>query len=267
MFGLAALLSIAAGLLLRITLRRPRSHRIHGPAPHVQGTADGLHRGRHPDLRWIFGLAFVQTYTRGALNVFTVVIAFELLDQGDSGVAALSAAVGVGGIVGSLAVSWLVGSRHLGLWFVVALACWGAPIALMGAAPLPPLIYLLTAVVGVANAVVDVPIFTLPVRLVRDVVLARAFGVFESVITAGMALGSIATRWPSTCWACGGRWRPPAPPAGAGPSMAAHGALDARLTVATRRSTCSRPRPCSASCRCPASSTSPPAPPPVPRRR
>lgn len=194
-FTAAALLSfVAAVMLLGIRYEAPER-----PAPPervhlVREAVDGLRAvSANRDLRRIFGLGFAQTYTRGALNVFTVVIAFELLDQGDTGVAALSAAVGVGGVIGSLGVSLLVGSRHLGAWLVAALVLWGTPIAVIGAVPEAIVAYALIAVIGVANAVIDVPLFTLPVRLVRDDVLSRVFGVFESIITIGVALGSALT--------------------------------------------------------------------------
>ena len=194
-FGAASVLSLlSAVLLLRIDYDAPTA-----PAPVervslVRRTVDGLRTvRRHRDLRWIFALGLAQTYVRGALNVFIVVIALDLLDLGDAGVAGLSAAVGVGGLLGAVGVSLLVGSRHLGAWFAIALAAWGAPIALIGVFPEVLVAYALIAVVGLANAVIDVPIFTLPVRLVRDDVLSRVFGLFESVVAIGVALGSAVT--------------------------------------------------------------------------
>ncbi|MET0884319.1 MAG: cyclic nucleotide-binding domain-containing protein, partial [Acidimicrobiales bacterium] len=74
-----------------------------------------------------------------------------------------------------------------------ALVLWGAPIAVIGAVPVTAVAFALIAVIGVANAIIDVPLFTLPVRLVRDDVLTRVFGVFESIITIGVALGSALT--------------------------------------------------------------------------
>ena len=76
----------------------------------------------------MFGLGFAQTIVRGALNVFIVVVAFDLLRTDDSGVATLAAALGVGGLLGSFGASLLVGSRHLGAWLALALALWGLPI-------------------------------------------------------------------------------------------------------------------------------------------
>jgi len=194
-FGAAAALSlIAAALLLRIGYDAPARTEPTERTRLVQGAADGLKAvAGHRDLRLLFGLGFAQTYVRGSLNVFTVVIAFDLLDLGDAGVAALTAAVGVGGLIGALGVSLLVGSRHLGVWLLIALVLWGAPIAVIGAVPVTAVAFALIAVIGVANAIIDVPLFTLPVRLVRDDVLTRVFGVFESIITIGVALGSALT--------------------------------------------------------------------------
>ena len=143
----------------------------------------------HRDLRLVFGLGFAQTVVRGALNVFIVVVAFDLLRTDDSGVATLAAALGVGGVLGSFGASLLVGSRHLGAWLSLALALWGLPIVAMGAVSRQLLDFALIAVVGVANAIIDVPLFTLPVRLVSDAVLARAFGVFEALIALGVGSG------------------------------------------------------------------------------
>ena len=145
----------------------------------------------HRDLVLLFGLGFAQTVVRGALNVFIVVVALALLGSGDAGVAALSAAVGAGGVLGSLGVSLLVGSRHLGAWLAIALVMWGAPIVLIGVVPSDASAFVLLAVVGLGNAIADVPFFTLPVRLVPDAVLARVFGVFESLVALGVAVGSV----------------------------------------------------------------------------
>ena len=63
----------------------------------------------------------------------------------------------------------------------------------MGAVSRQVLDFALIAVVGIANALIDVPLFTLPVRLVSDAVLARAFGVFEALIALGVGIGSVAS--------------------------------------------------------------------------
>jgi MFS family permease len=194
-FAAAVLSAAAAVVLLRlrpdVTVRSASTER---PPRLTQDALDGFRAvARHPDLRLVFGAAFAQTCVRGALNVLIVVISFDLLDTGDSGVALLSAAFGAGGVIGALAASFLVGSRHLGRWLFIGLVLWGAPIAVIGAVPRLLVVVALVAVVGVANAVIDIPIFTMPVRLASHVVLARVFGVLESLIAIGVAIGAALT--------------------------------------------------------------------------
>lgn len=192
-FAAVAIISVLSALpLLRVSYdHAPPAVPSHRPQLRQQA-AEGLHAVLGDrDLRLIFGLGFAQTFVRGALNVFTVVVALELLETGESGVAALSAAVGAGGIIGAVAVTFLIGSRHLGMWLAVALVLWGTPIALIGAAPNKVLAFALLAVVGLANAFIDIPLFSLPVRFAEDAVLARAFGVFESMVALGVGLGSL----------------------------------------------------------------------------
>lgn len=192
-FGATAALSLASAIfLLRLRYEVPsRTEPSHRPSL-LRDTAEGIRAvSGQQDLILVFGLGFAQSAVRGALSVFTVVLALELLDVGEPGVGALSAALGAGGVLGSLAVSLLVGSRHLGAWLALALALWGTPIALIGAVPTEVAAYGLLAVVGLANAIIDVPLFTLPVRLASDTVLARVFGVFESLVALGAGVGSV----------------------------------------------------------------------------
>ena len=127
---LRALRASPRSRLLRIrydVIERPPTER-----PHVLREVARGHPDRRPATASCGSCtpaSFAQTYVRGALNVLMVVVAFDLLDTGESGVAALAAAFGVGGIVGSFAGSLLAGTRHLGRWLVAALALWGAPIA------------------------------------------------------------------------------------------------------------------------------------------
>jgi MFS family permease len=193
-FIAAAALSLAAALqLMRIRYEAPP--RVAAARPAIgRDAVEGIRAvARHPDLIMIFGLGFAQTIVRGALNVFIVVVALGQLHTGDAGVAALSAALGAGGVIGSLGVSLLVGSRHLGAWLAVAMVLWGIPIALIGVSQTKVAAFALVAVVGLGNAIGDVPFFTLPVRLAPDAVLARVFGVFESLISLGVGIGSVLT--------------------------------------------------------------------------
>src|SRR5215208_7662408 len=83
----------------------------------------------------ITALGVAQTFTRGCLTVFTVVVAIDLLDLGDAGVGVLNAAVGAGGVLGSILAFGLVRRSGLASWFGVGIALFGAPLALIGVVP------------------------------------------------------------------------------------------------------------------------------------
>ena len=147
--------------------------------------------GADSRLRLIVGLFAAQTFVAGALNVLIVVMALELLDLGESGVGLLTSADGIGGLLGAAAAIVLVGRRRIASSFGVGLVLWGLPIALIGAWPTPATALVLLAVVGIGNTVADVAGLTLLQRAVPEVVLARVFGVLESLVLGAIALGAV----------------------------------------------------------------------------
>ncbi|HET9420145.1 MAG TPA: MFS transporter [Nocardioides sp.] len=148
---------------------------------------------RNGDLALIMGLAVAQTLTRGALTVLTVVVAIDLLETGETGVGLLTAAIGAGAVLGSLAASLLVDTRSLGGWFAVGVALWGVPVLMIGVVPEQSAALGLLACVGVGNALIDLGGFTLLGRITPDEVLARVFGVLESLVALSMGVGAIVT--------------------------------------------------------------------------
>ena len=142
-------------------------------------------------LALITGLGVVQTFTRGCLTVFIVVVAINLLRTGNPGVGILTAAVGAGGMLGSLLAFGLVGRGRLALWFGVGVALFGAPLIVVGAVPEPVPTLLLLGLIGIGNALIDVGGFTLLARLTDETVLARMFAGFEAILTLGVAAGSL----------------------------------------------------------------------------
>jgi MFS family permease len=194
-FALAAALALCSGLLLLgLTYEAPPR-----AAPEPLGriaaeTVDGFRAlRRYPSAGLLFALALTQTFTRGALNVFLVVVAIELLDSGEPGVGLLTAAVGAGAVVGSLAAAMSVSGRRLAAVEGLGVALWGLPLTLTGAFPYEPVVLILMGVIGIGNALVDVGVFTLPARLVPEELLARMFGTFESLVALTVALGSLVT--------------------------------------------------------------------------
>lgn len=192
-FAFAAGASLwAAALLLRLRYDAPPRPSAPTKTHLVNEAAEGLRAViRNRDVALIIGLAAAQTFTRGALTVFTVVVAIDLLGTGEPGVGTLTAAVGAGAVLGSLAASLLVGTRRLGAWFAVGVALWGLPVTLIGLFPQEAAALGLLACVGVGNALIDLAGFTLLARMAPDDVLARVFGVLESLVALSIGLGAI----------------------------------------------------------------------------
>jgi MFS family permease len=193
-FAFASAASLAAAaLLLRLRYDAPPRPAAPRSAHLMADVAEGVRAVvGNRDLALFTGLGMAQTFTRGALTVFTVVVALDLLHTGEPGVGTLTGAIGAGAVIGSLIASLLVGSRRLAQWFGIGVALWGLPIALIPLFPWEATALTLLACVGIGNALVDVGLFTLMARLAPDEVLARVFGLFESLITLAVGVGAIA---------------------------------------------------------------------------
>ena len=174
-----------------------------------------------PKSRLVVALIAAQGFVRGCLNVLIVVTVFQVLDASDGAVGYLTAALGVGGLVGALASPALVG-RRLAAPFGVALVFWGLPIALVAPTRYLAVAILLLAVVGAANSIEDVAAFTLLQRIVPDEVLTRVLGVVWAVAMGAVGIGSIAA--PAVVDAIGPR-----------PSLMLVGAILPVLTLLTWR--------------------------------
>ena len=189
----AAALLVAAGLLQRVQVEG----RIQATAPEEMPRPRELLAGgfravvSEPKTRLLVFLTTAQSFVRGALNVLIVVGAFRVLGAGAGAVGYLTAAVGVGGLVGAFGALSLKG-RQLAVPFGVSLIFWGFPIALIPAWPRVAVAFLLLAVVGAANSVEDVAVFTLLQRVIPDDVLTRVLGIVWGLAMGAIAIGSVA---------------------------------------------------------------------------
>ncbi len=191
-FAACSAISLLGGLVV-VALRYdtpPRENRARGAAGRdILGGFTTIARNR--TLSLITTLGVMQTFTRGCVTVFTVVVAIDLLDMGSSGVGVLNSAIGAGGVLGSLVAFALVRRGGLATWFGIGVALFGAPLALIGAAPEQATAIVLLGLVGIGNALIDVGGFTILARLTDEAVLARMFTGFEAVLTLGVAVGGL----------------------------------------------------------------------------
>jgi Cyclic nucleotide-binding domain/Major Facilitator Superfamily len=145
----------------------------------------------HPEIRLQVLLFAVVALANGIFDVLIVIAAIELLDLGASGAGWLNAAWGVGGVAGGAASLALLSRGRLASGLSIGLALAGLASVLLGwwaqAAPAFPLM----VAIGLGIAVVETALLTLNQRLAADDVLARVFGVEETLDVVMMALGSI----------------------------------------------------------------------------
>ena len=141
-------------------------------------------------LRTVVALMAAQTFVDGALGVLTAVAALELLHTGDAGIGYLNSAIGMGAIVGSIVAAGLVGNR-LAPGFTTGLVLWGLPIAIVGVLSGEVAALFLFGIVGIGNVLIDVAGLTMLQRAAPEEMLARVFGVLETLILTSIALGSL----------------------------------------------------------------------------
>ena len=146
---------------------------------------------RNPPVRLVVGLFGAQAFVRGVLGVLLVVLAIDLLGIGESGVGILTAAFGVGGILGALAGISLVGRGRLGRPFQLSLAGWGLPLVAIGVWPETWVAVACLALSGLANSLLDVSGFTSMQEHADANVIGRIFGLFELVVIAAVGVGAL----------------------------------------------------------------------------
>lgn len=196
-FAAVAMLAAVAGVLaigLQYETLRPAA--ADSPAERagvVAELVDGLRELRcHRRAVEVIVLGGGQCVVRGALTVLAVVVAVDVTDLGRPGVGLLWAAFGVGGFVAAMASIGAAGSARLGTLFGAGIAMWGVPLVLIGLLTNNYAAVGAFAVIGAANALVDVTGFTLLQRLIPDQTLARALALTEAVFSLALALGSLA---------------------------------------------------------------------------
>jgi MFS family permease len=144
-----------------------------------------------PGLKTVVGLYSAQTLVSGMFNVLVVVMAIELLGLGKAGVGWLDGAIGIGATAGVLVAAAVTGRRGLAKPFALGLLLWGLPFVLIAVWPESAVAFLLLALVGLGNTLVDVSGVTLLQRNASDEVLGRVFGAFESLVLVAMGAGSL----------------------------------------------------------------------------
>jgi MFS family permease len=144
--------------------------------------------------RPLSGLAVINLvggFVFGGLGVLTVVIAIDVLQQGEAATGYLNAAVGVGGLVGAIGSGVLVLRRRLGPPLVAGGLVLALGLIFLGSSGslLPALLAM--AVASAGDLVMEVVATTLFQRVVPDEIRGRAYGIMHTITVSAYAAGSL----------------------------------------------------------------------------
>jgi MFS family permease len=144
-----------------------------------------------PGIAAIVLLTVAAAFIYGEQIVLLALVSDELLGTGAGGVGFLFAAIGVGGILAAGVTSRLAEDPRPGRALALATVALGAPLVVLGWIRAPILAYAVMAASGAGGIAFDVVAITMLQRLVPENVLARVFGLLDSLAVSGMIVGSL----------------------------------------------------------------------------
>jgi MFS family permease len=136
-----------------------------------------------------FGLAMVVW---GAFfQVLVVAVAVQRLGAAEGGAGLLASAAGVGAILGAIGSAGLVGRPRLVPAMAAGVIAWSAALVALAVTTATVVAYAMVIVTGTGLVLMDVVTFTLLQRAADDRLLARVFGVLESLMRAAIGIGAL----------------------------------------------------------------------------
>ena len=184
---------VALSALLVLPVPGPPPAGVGEDSPGIlRQTAQSLHVLRsEPAGRALVLLLTAEAVAIGALDILYAELAIGELGLSEGWTGYLNAALGLGGVLAIAVTATLVGRRRLAPPLVVGMVLWFAALVLLGIRPTVLSALVLLAVCGVGHVVMDVSARTLLQRLAPAHVLARVFGLLESLQTFGLVIGSL----------------------------------------------------------------------------
>ena len=146
---------------------------------------------RDPAARLLSALVAAEYVLIGILDILLVVLALDQLGMSDAGPGLLNSALGIGGMIGAAVTVVLIGARRIAPALVAGAVTAGGAAALAGLSPGPVVAIALLAVCGAGKVFFDVALRTFVQRLLPDHLLTAVFGLQESMMMAGLAVGAL----------------------------------------------------------------------------
>lgn len=189
----AAALALAAAIVLtagRDVLVDAGAPDIDAGRLHAQMTAGIRALRTERTITAIIAVLVIAALTLGMLDVLVVTFAEVRLDRGGSAAGVLAASVGLGAVLGSLSATGLIGGTRTTPFLVIGGLAVSLPfLALSGAGALP-LAIVLIGLLGFGEGVLTVTGTVAIQRRAPGRLLARIFGVLESLQMLALAVGA-----------------------------------------------------------------------------
>ena len=198
----AAAMVVAAGLMVPLAVRARSiemdSFRTAGSSLGASARAVARELGAgvgtivaNPRLTVLNGLMAVTIGTLGALSVLIVIVAIDVLGFDEDAAGYLTAAGGLGALVGSALATSLVGRERLAAPLLASVLAFAAAVAATGLVTSPALVVVALIATGIGWSVAYIAATTLTQRIAGDNVMTRVFGASESFQTGAEAFGGL----------------------------------------------------------------------------
>jgi MFS family permease len=173
---------------------------IHEPRPYWSDAVEGVRiLVGNPSVGILTVVVAAQAMLFGLLDILVVILALERLGTGPAGPGLITSALGVGAFVGAGLAVTLIGRRRMTPALRLGILATSVPVAAVAFSSSFPAALLLFAAIGAGAAFLNVAARTLLQRNMAPRVLARVFGIQESLLVGGLAVGA-ASAPPLVAW-------------------------------------------------------------------
>jgi MFS family permease len=143
----------------------------------------------------VVGLWTIEALLLGAIDVFTVVVAIDLLGLGDSGVGFLGAVNGAGGVIGAIAMTTFSRGNPFARYLGIGLLVMGIGLLVSGLWPALATVLIGFLLIGIAGGQIDIAAQTLLQRTVGEGQLGRVLGIYEGLYWGSLGIGGVLAGW------------------------------------------------------------------------
>ncbi len=188
----AATFALIAVILLSIPPARARPIALATLTSVEPGTRHGARVRDVVNLPAVTGLIVQEGVTGiafGALDILAVVLAIDIFRGGEAATGYLTAAIGLGGVIGSLIAGVVVLRRRLRPVIVVAVGTFSASLVLLGIASDLAMAFVAITLVSIGNLVMDIMRTTIFQWVVPDAYRGRFSGLLVTTGVAAETLG------------------------------------------------------------------------------